>query len=956
MNNHLFDRHLGRVQIIFHSLILLGIIFSMVLPGQLAFGAAGLPGVQEPPVAQGQTLPPTTDSLAAEKALALMQQMSPEEKVGQLFLVTFKGADASPGTDIYDLINNYYIGGVVILASNDNFIDDNQTVNNAISLTRQLQNARRDASQQNRTNPVTGDTYLPAYVPMFIGISQEGDGYPYDQILQEVTPLPNEMALGATWDSDLAKQVGDVLGREMSSIGVNLLLGPSLDVLETPHTETASDLGTRTFGGDPFWVGKLGQAYIEGVHKGSSQKVAVVATHFPGHGGSDRLPEEEVATVRKSLDQLLSFELAPFINVTGQAPSPESTADGLLTAHIRYQGFQGNIRSTTRPVSFDPEALKLLLSLPDFDKWRRTGGLMVTDDLGGRAVRGFYDLTSQTFDMVHRVALNAFLAGNDLLYVGDFSSGDLDSITSAKRTLEFFAQKYRDDQAFAQRVDESVLRILTLKYRLYNDFNLDNVLAPTNPNPSIGKSSQVTFDVARKAATLISPTQNELDDTIPDPPNENDRIVFITDTRTGKQCSQCPETPLLDKRALERSVLRLYGPQAGGQVTTANVISYSLDDLQKMLDSPRNSTSIERSISRANWIIFSMLDANIRLPSFDTLSRFLAERPDLFQKKHLIVFAFNAPYFLDATNISKLTAYYGLYSKEPQFIDTAAYILFQELRPSGASPVTIPGISYDLNIALFPDPNEVIPVEIDQPVSTASTLSSTPAPAPPPMFKIGDVIPFRTGVIVDLNGHPVPDGTPVEFDFTPAGQNAPTRQIQPTKDGIARTSYTIANQGTLEIQAVSEPAKSDVMKLEIPVPSGDGTLTPLVTPTPTVTATTTPTTSPTISTIAPFIPPAKPEISDWIMALLLTVGISWLAFKYMSNTSGSRWGVRTGLLVLVGGLAAYSYLALQLPGSQVMLKQSVPQGVLLVTIGGAITGLVIAWFWRIFGLQTPVRR
>ena len=955
MNNQLLDRRLGYTQIIFQSLILLGLIFSIAMPGRHTFGAADSAGIPKRLAIQTQTPTPVMNMLAAEKARALMQQMTPEEKVGQLFLVTFNGADASPGTDIYDLINNYYVGGVVMLAANDNFIDDSQTVNNAISLTRQLQNARRDASRQNRANPVTGETYLPAYVPMFIGISQEGDGYPYDQILQGVTSLPNQMALGATWNPDLAKQVGDVLGKELSSIGVNLLLGPSLDVLETPHTETSSDLGTRTFGGDPFWVGRLGQAYIEGVHIGSNQRVAIVATHFPGHGGSDRLPEEEVATVRKSLDQLLSFELTPFINVTGQAPSTESTADGLLTAHIRYQGFQGNIRSTTRPVSFDPEALKLLLDLPDFNKWRQTGGLMVTDDLGGRAVRGFYDLTSQTFDMVHRVALNAFLAGNDLLYIGDFSSGDLDSITSAKRTLEFFAQKYRDDLAFAQRVDESVLRILTLKYRLYGDFILDNVLVPTSPNPPIGKSNQVTFEVARKAATLISPTQTELDDTLPDPPNENDRIVFITDTRTGKQCSQCPETPLLDKRALEQSVLRLYGPQAGGQVTTANVISYSLDDLQKMLDSPRNSTSIERSLSRASWIIFSMLDSSIRLPSFPTLSRFLAERPDLFQKKHLIVFSFNAPYFLDATNVSKLTAYYGLYSKGQQFVDTAAYLLFQELRPSGASPVSIPGISYDLNIALFPDPNEVITVEIDQAISTSPLINGTPEPTPPPVFKIGDVIPFRTGVIVDQNGHAVPDGTPVEFDFTLSGQNAPTRQVQSTKDGIAHTSYTVTNSGTLDVQAVSEPAKSDVLKLEIPGP-GEGTLSPTETATPNFTPTATATAPLTISAIAPFVPPAKPEIGDWVMALLLTSGISWLAFKFMSNTSGSRWGVRSGLLVLVGGLAAYCYLALQLPGSQSMLKDSVPQGVLLATIFGAIIGLIIAWFWRSFSVQTPARR
>jgi beta-N-acetylhexosaminidase len=938
-----------------HWIVLSGFLLALLLPGQRAWGMISPQDIQGQGFAQQQTPTPVPLNQAEEKAQLLLQNMTAEERVGQLFLVTFNGAEALPGSDIYDLINNYYVGGVVLLAANDNFSDDDKTVENAIGLTRQLQTIRRDLSRASRTNATSGESFIPAYVPLFVGISQEGDNYPYDQILNGVTPLPNEMALGATWNPEFSKQVGTVLGQEMSAIGINLILGPSLDVLETPHTETASDLGTRTFGGDPYWVGKLGQAYIEGVHNGSNGRVAVIAKHFPGHGGSDRLPEEEVATVRKSLDQLLGFELAPFINVTGQAPSLAATADGLLTAHIRYQGFQGNIRATTRPVSFDPQALKLLLTLPEFDGWRKNGGLMVSDNLGGRAVRGFYDLTSQTFDMPRRVALNAFLAGNDLLYVGDFSSGDLDSITSAKRTLEFFAQKYREDPAFAQRVDESVLRILALKYRLYDNFILDKVIVPTNPNPPIGQAGQVTFDVARKAATLISPTQAELDDTIPEPPNQNDRVVFITDVRLSQQCSQCAKEPIVAKRALEQAVLRLYGPQAGGQVTPANLISYSLEDLQLMLDDPAGIYPIERSLSRADWIVFVMLESSLRVPSYQTLSRFLSERPDLFQRKKQIVFALNAPYFLDATNISKLTAYYGLYSKVPQFVDIAAYLLFQELGTEGASPVSIPGISYDLSIALFPDAAQVIPLELDLPPAEPAQTTSTPEPAVTPVFRIGDIIPIRTGAIVDQNGHPVPDGTPVEFLFTAAGQTSPTRQVQTTVNGVARTSYTVSAQGALEIQAVSEPAKSDIFTIEVPIPSGEEISTPTETPTSTSVPTPTRTPNPIVAEIVPVKEPPKPALGDWIMALLLAAGVGWLAYKYMSNVSSMRWGVRTGLLVLIGGLIAYCYLALQLPGSEILLQQSIPRGVLLATISGAILGLVIAWSWRVVQKSSGIK-
>jgi beta-N-acetylhexosaminidase len=225
--------------------------------------------------------------------------------------------------------------------------------------------------------------------------------------------------------------------------------------LESPQIEGTNDLGARTFGGDPYWVAEMGRAYIRGVHAGSAGRVVVVAKHFPGHGGADRLPEDEVATVRKTLEELITFDLAPFFTVTGDALSLEETTDALLTSHIRYQGLQGNIRATTRPVSLDPQALNLLLELPILDSWRQNGGVMISDNLGSPAVRRFYELTSQTYDP-RRVALNAFLAGNDLLYIVDFSSEtDPDSYTSTVRTLDFFAQKYREDNVFAQRVDES---------------------------------------------------------------------------------------------------------------------------------------------------------------------------------------------------------------------------------------------------------------------------------------------------------------------------------------------------------------------------------------------------------------------------------------------------------------------------------------------------------------------
>jgi beta-N-acetylhexosaminidase len=288
------------------------------------------------------------------QAGTLLDRLTPEERVGQLFLITFQGTDVGADSPLYQLVTKYNVGGVVLLARNNNFDDLNKTtdafLSQVLDTNDHIQQNEWDYSRQSQLDINTGQSHFPSYIPLFIATSQEGDGFPYDQILHGLTPLPNEMSLGATWTPEMAAQVGDIQGKELAALGFNMLLGPSLDVLETPQIEVSDNLGTRTFGGDPYWVSEMGRAYIRGVHLGSDGHLAVVANHFPGHGSSDRLPEVEVATVRKTLDELISFDLAPFFAVTGNAQTPEEVTDALLISHIRYQGLQGNIRATTRPV------------------------------------------------------------------------------------------------------------------------------------------------------------------------------------------------------------------------------------------------------------------------------------------------------------------------------------------------------------------------------------------------------------------------------------------------------------------------------------------------------------------------------------------------------------------------------------------------------------------------------
>ena len=908
------------------------------------------------PISIGRTASRYQSTTPEERAQALLSTLTPEERVGQLFMVTFNGSSIDETSEISDLIINHHIGGVVLQRDNDNFIAPQQTVNGVLNLTRQIHTIEWSASQTLQVDILSSEEYTPAFIPLLISVAQEGDNYPYDQIISGLTPLPNQMTEGATWQPAFAQQVGTVLGRELSALGITMLLGPSLDVLDSPNPQTTGDLGVRTFGGDPYWVSEMGRGFVSGVHEGSGGKIAVIGKHFPGHGSSDRLPEEEVATVRKSLEQIKQIELLPFYAVTGNAPSSAATVDGLLASHIRYQGFQGNIRATTRPVSFDPQAFSQLMGLPEFATWRENGGLMISDNLGSRAFRRFIDPTGEVFN-ARFIARDAFLTGNDILYLGnDFiSSGDPNSYISILRTLAFFSQKYREDPAFAQRVDISVFRILTLKYKIYeNIFTLDQVLAPEDGLVDLGTYDQVTFDVAQEAATLIHPTLDELDETLPEPPGLDDRIVFFTDTRTAQQCSECPEQPVFTKNELELAVSRLYGPSAGGQILQRNLASYSYSELETFLNNSEIANpNIENDLQRADWIVFSMLDVTSDNPTSQTLSRFLAERPDQFQGKKLIVFSFNAPYFLDATEISKTTAYFGLYSKTPKFVEVAARLLFGEIpAPPGNLPVSVPGVGYDLITATSPDPEQVIPLLLDYPELASEEGTSTPTPTPEPVFNVGDLIPVRTGIILDHNGNRVPDFTPVQFILNGGSDQAIVIQEEVTKRGTAHTTFLIDQSGTVEIRVESEPAsESTVLRFDIPPENGQEP-----SPTPTKSPTTTPTQETPVSTtvVAPeSTPTASPPsdqtgIGNWFVALLVSFGIGAAIFWLTAQFGLTIWGIRGGLLAVTGGLLAYTYLAVGLPGSEELLTNIGNVGFLLLTLIGSGIGWSTARGWQYF--------
>ena len=90
---------------------------------------------------------------------------------------------------------------------------------------------------------------------------------------ETATAFPSLSALGATWDRDLVYQFGDALGKEARARGMDMQLGPGVNIHRTP----VCGRNWEYFGEDPAHAAKLVVPYVKAVQKNG---VATTVKHF----------------------------------------------------------------------------------------------------------------------------------------------------------------------------------------------------------------------------------------------------------------------------------------------------------------------------------------------------------------------------------------------------------------------------------------------------------------------------------------------------------------------------------------------------------------------------------------------------------------------------------------------------------------------------------------------------
>jgi beta-N-acetylhexosaminidase len=349
---------------------------------------------------------------AGEKwAERTLQKLSPQEKVGQLFMVwvraQFLNQDSETYTQLREVIDKYHVGSFAMTVPVDGpFLIKSEPYEAAMLLNRLQQ-----------------DSKLPL---LFAADFERG----LTMRLNGPTIFPHAMAFGAAGKPEYAEAFGRITAEEARAVGIHWNFFPVADVNSNPVNPV---INTRSFGEDPQQVGDLVAAYIKGAHEGG---MLATAKHFPGHGDTATDSHLGVARVNGDMAHLKSIELPPFQKAI------DSGVDSIMVAHVSVPALEP-----------DPNRVATISSAVVTDllkKQMKFKGIVTTDalDMAG--------LTRLFASDVGRAAVEAFKAGNDLLLI----PADLEASYKA------MVKAVESGEISSTRLDDSVLKILKTKAAL----------------------------------------------------------------------------------------------------------------------------------------------------------------------------------------------------------------------------------------------------------------------------------------------------------------------------------------------------------------------------------------------------------------------------------------------------------------------------------------------------------
>lgn len=237
--------------------------------------------------------------------------------------------------------------------------------------------------------------------------------------------------LGTTWVDDMysykdegrvtAYKNANTIAKDMLSCMFNTDFAPVADVWTNPENTV---IGDRAYSDDYEQASKLVASAVKGFRDAG---LVCCVKHFPGHGDTQEDTHEGGAVVNKTLDELRSGELLPFIS------GIEAGVDMVMMGHMSVPAVD---------------------DLPASLSYELTTGLL-REELGWQGV-----VVTDSLDMG---ALSSWTQGERCVMALEAGCDILLGVTDIEDALLALESALLDGSLTIGRVDESVLRVLMLK-------------------------------------------------------------------------------------------------------------------------------------------------------------------------------------------------------------------------------------------------------------------------------------------------------------------------------------------------------------------------------------------------------------------------------------------------------------------------------------------------------------
>ena len=342
-----------------------------------------------------------------EEAISLfVKEMSLEEKIGQMFLITIGGTTFSDS--YYDLESFIAPGGYLLFAYN--FENGKQT----IDFTSSIQNWY---SKNSFINP-------------FFSVDQEGGLV--NRLRNVASPLPSAKSVGKFLSLDLAQQLYDLSAKQISALGIQVNLGPVVEILTE---DNEGFLDSRSFG-DFEKVIPYSEIFINSMLENN---VFPVVKHFPGNNADD--PHLGLPIINYDIEKTKNILISPFEKIENKENL------GILVAHSVLPSLFNS--ETPIPACLSKEIVTNLLK-----NQLGYSGLVFSDDLLMAA------LQNNGYDSITAITM-AIKAGINVLMI------------SQKEYLPFIKEiaiLSENDQELVSNIEESVSKIIDykIKYGILN--------------------------------------------------------------------------------------------------------------------------------------------------------------------------------------------------------------------------------------------------------------------------------------------------------------------------------------------------------------------------------------------------------------------------------------------------------------------------------------------------------